>query len=420
MKQGIGTNNEDVSSMNKAVIIRYLQRNGICTRAQISKAIGLTQASISKTVSVLIEEGIVEENGYIAGEKGRRSVGISIGGGCKRVLGVRLSRRSFSVGVFDIAGRMYDHISEEFSFDATLKSVLQRIKALLHGLLEKYDDLAAIGVAVPGPFNVKSGEILLTTSMATSDWTHIRLKEELGKEFSIPVVIRHDANAGAMANWWFGSYVKDPACTLVHFLVGEGVGAGVISKEQVFEGNLGFSGEIGHVSVDVDGPRCKCGNFGCLELYCSTFAFVGSVRQALQKNTDSTLCRIPHLTPVTVFEAAAAGDRLAKELTERLGRYIGYGVVTLINTYDPSIIVISNELAKGGQPLLECIRQTVRERVLEGVFENVSIVLEEEKLLQDPVLFGAGAVAIDYCLGEPLMLAAVKNDKNTEKGVDAP
>lgn len=407
--------------MNKAVIIRYLQRNGICTRAQISKAIGLTQASISKTMAVLIEEGIVEENGFIPGEKGRRSVGVSIGEKCKRVLGVRLSRRSFSVGIFDISGRMYDHVSEDFPFDSTLKSVLARIKALLHGFLEKYDDLAAIGVAVPGPFDVKKGEILLTTSMATSDWTHIRLKEEMGGEFKVPVVIRHDANAGAMANWWFGSHVKDPECTLVHFLVGEGVGAGVISKERVFEGNRGFSGEIGHISVDVSGPRCKCGNYGCLEMYCSTFAFVESANRAMRKDNETALRRIPHLTPQHIFEAAAAGDGLACKLTERLGRYIGYGVVSLINSFDPSVVVISNALAKGGMPLLRTIRDTVRERVLEGVYENVSIVLEDEKLIQDPVLFGAGAVAIDYCLNEPLMLAAVKNSttKNSIKGEDA-
>jgi DNA-binding Lrp family transcriptional regulator len=97
-----GTNNEDLSTINRSLIVQHLKRNGISSRAEISKAIGLTQASVSKIMAVLIEYGIVKEVGFISGEKGRRSIGVSLIEDNYKVIGVKLSRRSFSVGVFDI------------------------------------------------------------------------------------------------------------------------------------------------------------------------------------------------------------------------------------------------------------------------------------------------------------------------------
>ena len=236
-------NHGDVAIENKSSIIKYLRRSGVCSRAQIAQAVGLTQASISKIIAQLKSEGIVFETGFIAGAKGRRSVGVALNTMCKRVLGVRLSRRSFAVGLFDLSGKMYENV------------------------LTRYEDIAAIGVAVPGPFNVKTAEIALTTSMATSDWTNVRLREEFGEDLPVKVVFCHDAIAGALANWWFGSKVDNFRSSLVHFLVGDGVGAGFIENGEVHENAMGFSTEMGHVSVDVDGPLCACGNRGCLELY---------------------------------------------------------------------------------------------------------------------------------------------------------
>ncbi|MCI9553285.1 MAG: ROK family transcriptional regulator [Acutalibacter sp.] len=402
----VGKNHGDVAIENKSSIIKYLRRSGVCSRAQIAQAVGLTQASISKIIAQLKSEGIVFETGFIAGAKGRRSVGVALNTMCKRVLGVRLSRRSFAVGLFDLSGKMYENVSGQFSATTTLRSVIIRIKEILRDFLARYEDIAAIGVAVPGPFNVKTAEIALTTSMATSDWTNVRLREEFGEDLPVKVVFCHDAIAGALANWWFGSKVDKFRSSLVHFLVGDGVGAGFIENGEVHENAMGFSTEMGHVSVDVDGPLCACGNRGCLELYCSTFAFLDDVNQRLARpeGAGSVLARLSGVTVQDVFTAAAAGDPLAMEAVDRVGRYIGYGVVNLINIYAPDVVVVSNEMAKGGRQILDRVREVVRERVLPATAESVAVELEDEWLLGDPVLFGAGAVAINYCLEDPMIL----------------
>lgn len=402
----VGKNHGDVASENKSSIIKYLRRSGVCSRAQIAQAVGLTQASISKIIAQLKREDIVFETGFITGAKGRRSVGVALNTMCKRVLGVRISRRSFAVGLFDLSGKMYENVSGQFSANTTLRSVIDRIKDISRNFLGNYKDIAAIGVAVPGPFNKKTDEIALTTSMATSDWTNVRLREAFGEDLPVKVVFCHDAIAGALANWWFGSKVDKFRSTLAHFLVGEGVGVGFIENGVVHESAMGISSELGHVSVDVDGPQCACGNKGCLELFCSTFAFLDDVNRRLAEpgGNVSILARLSSVTVQDVFTAAAAGDRLAVEAVDRVGRYIGYGVVNLINIYAPDVVVISNEMAKGGQQILDRVREVVRERVLPSTAEGVAIELEDEWLLNDPVLFGAGAVAINYCLEDPVLL----------------
>ena len=133
----MGQNNQDVSNVNKSALLKFLRQNGVCSRAQISKAMGLTQASISKITAQLLEENIVQETGYISGEKGRRSVGITFNTRCKKVLGVRISRRSFGVGLFDLSGKMYESMTRQFTAETTLHHVIARIRDILQGYLEQ-------------------------------------------------------------------------------------------------------------------------------------------------------------------------------------------------------------------------------------------------------------------------------------------
>lgn len=397
-----GKNYEDISSVNKSSIIKFLRRSGVCSRSQISKAMGLTQASISKIIAQLIEENIVYETGYITGEKGRRSIGIALNTRCKKVLGVRISRRSFAIGLFDLAGQMYESVSGQFTAETTLHDVIGRIRGSLNNYLAQYPEIASIGVAVPGPFNQRTSEIILTTSMATSDWTNTNLRDELG-DFPVPIAFSHDADAGALADWWFGSRVSELGTSLVHFLVGDGVGAG-----HVVDGELAswpnFSRELGHISINVDGPVCLCGNHGCLEMYCSTFAFMKMVEDGLADHPESSLARLINLTSRDVFAAAKSEDPFAVDCVLRLGQYIGYGVVNIIYAYEPDIVIISNEMARGGKLLLERVREVVRDRVPAVIYHKVSIQLEDDWLMNDPVLYGAAAVAVGHCMESPVML----------------
>lgn len=400
-----GANNEDLLAMNSAVIVQYLKKNGVCSRVEISRATGLTQASISKTISMLMECGIVKEVGFISGQKGRRSIGVSLVEDNHKVIGVRLSRRSFSVGLFDIGGNSYEVLSEIIDEKQEFNYTIGRIKTAIDQYLKRFSDVVAIGVAVPGPFQKTQGKIALITEM--NNWLNIPLVDEFANAYSLPVIFEHDANAGAFAEWWFGNQSKDGIGTLVYFLVGEGVGAGVLVDGDIFNGSQGIAGEIGHISVDVNGDKCKCGNHGCLELYSSSLAFVKHANSLLKDYPNSILNKCYKITADEIFNAARQGDELALKLVKRAGKYIGYGIVTIVNAYDPDVVVVGNLMANGGELILKEAKAVVKERVLESIYENLDIVLSD--FSTDPILYGAAAVAIDHFLKHPFTYIGKKS-----------
>ncbi len=393
-----GANNFIVLNTNRALVIQHLKRYGVCTRAEISRAIGLTNASITKIVATLMELGVVSETKYTGDKGNHRSIGLCLNHDLYKVIAVKLSRRSYSVGVFDIGGIMYDNCTEQFTGDCAIKDITTGIKQWIRTYLSRHNNVVTIGIAVPGPYDNVEGKILLTTEM--NDWVDFPFRKEFEEITKPPVFIEHDANAGALADWWFGTRSYTKQGTVIHFLVGEGVGAGVISDGSMITGSKGIAGEIGHISIDVNGERCACGNYGCLEMYCSSLAFIKHAKRRIAEcGGNSALCCIHPLTEKDVFAAAQHGDELAIELVKCVGRYIGYGIVTLVNAYNPDTIIISNVMSAGGEILLKEAQETSRERLLPRIYDKLLITLSDFTI--DPVLYGAAAVATDNFLKKP-------------------
>ncbi|MBR1876141.1 MAG: ROK family transcriptional regulator [Lachnospiraceae bacterium] len=259
-------NNTDMNEAHRSLIVKILHQKEVCSRAEIAKITGLTQASITKITASLIEMGIVYESGIIKGSGNRRAIGIRLNTENNLVIGVKFSRHMYVIGVFDIGGKFYTRTETEFDINEDPRVVLDDIKKQVHAYLKEYKNTVAIGMAVPGPYLKDEGFIAIVSRM--SAWHDVNFIKEFENEFKIPFFIEQDANAGALAEWWFGNHEK-PMDTLAYMLVGEGVGSGIIQGDRIFGGKQGIASEIGHISIDVNGPRCQCGNFGCLELYCA-------------------------------------------------------------------------------------------------------------------------------------------------------
>ena len=390
-----GNNTTDLTEMNRSAIVRILQQKGMCTRAEIAKLMGLTQASITKLVAYLIDMGIVSEVGSVKGKGNRRSIGLRLNAEKNLVIGVKFSRHVYAIGVFDISGKLYEQSETEYSLEEKAGKVLSDMKAQIKALLKKYEKVVAIGLALPGPYLRKEGHIAMVTRMPS--WHNVNFIEEFKEEFDKPVFIEQDANAGALAEWWFGNHGR-PLTSLTYFLVGEGVGSGVVDHDSLLLGNQGIASEVGHISIDYNGPTCECGNRGCLELYCSTMAFLKEAEEKLPELFKETYKNRAQACE-RVFEAARNGNETAKTLVEKIAEYIGYGCVTLINAYDPEIIVIGDSISKGNELLLPTIKRVVKERTLPEIGERVRI--EISNLSIDPTLYGAAAIATDRVLRKP-------------------
>lgn len=391
----MGTNVSNMVEMNRSLIVKVLKQKKICSRVELSKITGLTQASITKIVAALIELGIVSEIGLMESQRGRHSIGLQLNGGLYQVIGVKLSRKSFSVGVFDICGNEYTQMTEIIN-NENCENVIDRIKVAIQDYLNKYNNVVAIGMAVPGPYLREEGQIAFITEFPR--WKKVNFKDEFEGSFDKPVFLEHDANSGALAEWWFGNHNPN-VNVLVHLLASEGIGAGIISDGNLIIGGQGIAGEIGHISIDVDGEKCQCGNYGCLEKYCSAISMVKRANKLLENYPDSKLNMYTEITYFDIFNEFERGDRFAKELVEYASRYIGYGVVTIINAYNPDLIVISDVMTRGGKFLIDTVKKVVKDRVIPELYEKLDIKLSSFSI--DPILYGAAALATDRVLKVP-------------------
>ncbi|RSX57250.1 ROK family transcriptional regulator [Bifidobacterium samirii] len=382
-----------VSEANRARILQHLYHNGISSRAQIAKALGLTPAAITKITARLIDAGAICETGDLDGIKNRRSIGLKLDTSLFHVIGVKFARSLIEIGLFDLAGRRVcledlPPVSED-SIPATLDEIRDRVNRLIAA----DDAVVAVGVAVPGPYLRDEGRTAVVSSMA--GWRTVNFTDEFAGAFPVPVFIEQDARAGALAHYLF-----DPAGTcehLAYYLIGEGVGLGVIDDGRLVNGAQGAATEIGHVSIDVEGVPCDCGNVGCLERYCSAVAIHDELRRTgvvgdVDGLTHAQACQ-------RLFDAAADGDEAACALVHRVGRYAGYGCVTILNAFNPRRIVIGDIVARAGAPLLDAIREVVAERAIDDIARATDITLSP--LPTDAAVTGAAAVAITQFLEHP-------------------
>ena len=234
-----GVNQDSIQSMNRTLIIKLLREQGVCSRANLAKLSGLKKATVTYIVNDFISWGCVREVGLMQGDKGRRSIGITLAEDSYYVIGIRLARRNFKIGLFSINGRLIhmkqQQIESGQSPDRTMEYIINNIHAVVDQV--EPDKILAIGMAIPGPFIKQEGKIAVLTE--TAGWGNMAFKEELEKHFSYPVFMEHDANAGAYAQIWYDKTI-DKNSSLIYVAIGQGVGAGIVYHGEIIKGELGI------------------------------------------------------------------------------------------------------------------------------------------------------------------------------------
>lgn len=382
-----GVNQENIQEMNRTLLLHLLRERGVCSRVYLAKKSCLRQATVTNIIGDFISWGLVNEVGYLTGSKGRRSVGISIDRDRLGVIGIRLTRHGYSIGIFDLMGNEVQCESVYGDRGYLPKEMMDDIIEEVQILLEQNDSrhILAIGAALPGPYSMKRGRIELMTGIR--GWSEIAIKEELESRFGIPVFLEQDANAGALAEYW-----RDPEAyrnqILVYIADGQGVGAGIISCGELLKGVLGMAGEIGHTSINYKGPRCSCGNYGCLENYCSSTAFTKEINRILADEREYTFA--------DAAELVRKGNSIAIEIFNTCCDNLAAGVVNIINSFNPATIVIDDEMSDiVPEMMLERVVRQVKHRILPEIFDNLKILIGET---DNAMLHGAALVAIQDIL----------------------
>jgi glucokinase len=225
-----------------------------------------------------------------------------------------------------------------------------------------YDAVGA-GIGSPGPINLRTGVLGMLPNFP--GWDNFPLRDALAKAINLPVVLESDANAAGIAEWKHGAGKSTGHASMIMMTLGTGVGSGIILDGKVWHGMFGMGGEVGHSTVDPNGPICGCGSRGCLEVFASANGVLRLTR-AISESDDATpalreLAAKPGFTALQVSTLADAGDRAAKLAFERLGRYLGIGVANVINTLDLPIVVIGGGVASAWPHFQDSMFQAVHE-----------------------------------------------------------
>ncbi|MCY4460521.1 MAG: ROK family transcriptional regulator [Albidovulum sp.] len=370
-RKGLSIGN--VQEFNRRVILSAMQEFGPCSRKDISVASGLDQATVTRAISLLIEDGIVEEIGFVKGGRGRRSIRLSFACSGRFIVCVRLQRRSFSVGLYSLAGETLEESEGRITTGQPPAATFDRIAARVDRLAALNPKIDGMGVAVPGPFLERDERVILMTE--SPDWQAFDLVRSLRERYSsIPVYSIHDAKAAALTVWRTQAKPSG-AKVLLYVSAGQGIGSALVTNGEVYRGSLGLAGELGHTSIDVNGPRCKCGNHGCLELFSSRIALLRNVREYADGNPDTALTSESRFADVV--EAYHAGDMLAVAEVDRVARYLAQGITNCVNFANPDIVVIGDEYTAFGPPFRGAIAKYVKASLLPSIYQTVRLELSQ-------------------------------------------
>jgi len=362
------------------------------TRQDLVETTGFSPAGISKLVGILIDKELVQEHNLVSRRRGRRAISLRINENCMYSLGVRFARNYVKVGIFNVMGRLlssnYRSIEEQ-DLETTIETITDQIDDQMQAMDDEMRaKLMGIGISAPGPLFGTDGRIALISN--APGWRNVALAECIQERFGKPTFMEHDANVSALAEYWYGQGRN--VRRLVYVVADRGVGAGFMLDGAIYGGMNNIAGEIGHTTIQFNGPKCDCGNYGCLEMYCSSLAFLRKAKWIAKEERPAGWPGPHRLTTDQVFELAVDGEPVAKHLVEESGRFLGIGVVNLINAFNPDMIVLGDEMARAGELLLQSVHSVVRERVIPEIAEETRIVLSQ--IIPEPAFAGTGSLVV--------------------------
>jgi glucokinase len=231
-----------------------------------------------------------------------------------------------------------------------------------------------VGIGSPGPLDRRRGVVIITPNLG---WRDFPLRDRISDRVGLPATLDNDANCATLGEWWCGA--ARGARNVVGLTIGTGIGGGLILNGMLYHGASDVAGEVGHATIDSNGRRCKCGNYGCLEAYASGPAIADRAREALaiygaSRLRDLVGGDLDLITAATVYAAAEQGDAVARDVVRDTARFLGTGIANLVNIFNPDMVVIAGGVTQAGEALFEPLRGEVRNRAFAPAVDACRIV----------------------------------------------
>jgi glucokinase-like ROK family protein len=370
-------NQQIVKKNNKALVLQYIIEKEPISRADIAQSTGLHKATVSSLVNELLEEELIFESGPGESSGGRRPVILHFNKTAGYAIGIDIGVNYVLCVLTDLSGKIMtekNQVVKRTPYPSIMSIVQGMVESIKEEMPESRYGIVGIGVGVPGIVN-KEGTVLLAPNLG---WTNIQLKKDLEELFLVPVMIENEANAGAIGEQQFGA--GQDLENVIYVSAGIGIGVGIILNKELYQGKNGFSGEMGHMVIDLNGKPCSCGSKGCWEAYASEHALL----ELAGEDTASL---------ESLIEQAAKSDDTALGHFREIGGYLGFGINNIINTFNPDQVIIGNRLALAQKWVEEPIRNTISTHTL--THHQKDLEIHFSKLGKYSTALGVSAFAVE-------------------------
>ncbi len=394
-----------VSKGNASKVFAHIFRNGKITQREISTTTGLSFTTVTSVVSRLEKIGVVKRTLESSTNGGRPAALYGCNPGYRHVIGVEARKDKLFVVVSDLEGTVLSRTTLPFDKkigkDGFLTVLVDAVDEQIKKFKGKQSTFLGVGVGVAGLVNPNDGSVTMLSHLA--NWGTIQLKDVMEKRFRLKISVHNLAAAAALGELRYGSGKGKGNFLLLN--VTDGVGGGIVLNSRLYTGISGTAGEFGHISVDDHGPVCTCGNIGCLETLTSVPALVQNARRALSQGITSAIKDIAGGDPDAVtfqvlLDAARLEDKLAYNLFTDVGRYLGEGIVSLVNLLNPEMIIIGGDLVQAGDLILNPVNDVLKRQALEVPRRSVEVVFSQ--LGDSASALGSAVPLIEDFVGSPL------------------
>jgi predicted NBD/HSP70 family sugar kinase len=370
-------------------ILHALRADPGLSKSDLARRLRVSPATAGQLVGGLLERGLVVTSGHTASGLGRPAERLTLNGQAPLVLGVDLSDSAIRLAVVNLAGEILSRDTVPFPESEPGREAADVVALIAAHAAALPTPVSRIGLAVPGVLDAGRRVVRRAVNLG---WRDVQLAQLLAAYVDVPVSMEQHREAALLAEqWWGAARLADSAVLL---MLGAGVGVGVMVGGALVRGASGVAGEIGHVPIDLDGPRCACGLRGCLELYAGGPALC---RRYAELRGDPAV-RAEPVTVGTVARAARDGDAAALDALAVHGRYVGQAVVMLLNILNPEVVILGDQGMEAGDLLLSHVRAFVAAHGFSDAADSAEI--KASSLGSDGSLVGAATVAIAGVFGE--------------------
>ncbi len=384
----------------EARILDAIRQAGPLSRAELGERLGLSRANTTAVLNHLLSLNILEERALGESQGGRRPRTYGLNGALGFVVGVDIGATSLDLALADFEGTVLERLDEPADVREEPEFLLGRVADLIEQLLARQngrpDQVLAIGIGVPGPVQFDEGILIAPPLMPA--WESFPIKHFMRQRFAAAnIAVDNDVNVMALGEASAGA--GKGLDNLIFLKIGTGIGSGIICQGHIYRGRDGAAGDVGHICIDYNGPVCHCGNVGCLEIMAAGPAIAERGREAAVSGESELLAEAlaannGQMTAQLVGDAAKAGDRAANEIVKTSGRMIGGMLASLVNFFNPQLILIGGGVSQIGIRLLSAIRQAVLRR--STALSTRHLRIEFSPLGKDAGVIGAISLALEH------------------------